>query len=74
MPSSTEKWNISLFSVVIFILVANPYTFRLTNRLLGPILGKIAVDGCPTTLGLVLHSIVYLLVVRYSMDLNLNFK
>lgn len=74
MPSSTEKWNISLFSVLIFILVANPYTFRLTNRLLGPFVGTIAINGCPTTFGLFVHSIVYLLLVRYSMDLNLDFK
>ena len=73
MASSTQKWHISLFSLVIFLLVVNPYTYGLTNKLLGPFIGALSVAGCPTTLGLAIHGIVYLLLVRYSMDLNLNF-
>jgi hypothetical protein len=72
MPSSSQKWKISLFSLVIFILVVNPYTYQLTNRLFGGIIGTVAdARGCPTLTGLVLHSVVYLLIVRYSMDLHL---
>ena len=73
MPSSTEKWNISLFSLIIFIIVVNPYTYTLTNSLLKSLVGPLIVAGCPTATGLVIHSIVYLLLVRGSMDLNLPF-
>lgn len=71
MPSSSEKWNITLFSAVLFLLVVNPYTYKFTQSLFGGILGPISVNGCPTTVGLALHTIVYILLVRYSMDLNL---
>jgi len=71
MPSSSEKWNITLFSAVIFVLIVNPFTYQLTNSLFSGILGTIAVNGCPTIMGLILHTIVYILVVRYSMDLQL---
>jgi len=71
MPSSSEKWNITIFSAVIFILIVNPYTYQFTNRLFSGILGTISVNGCPTMMGLILHTIVYILVVRYSMDLEL---
>ena len=71
MPSSSQKWQITLFSAIIFLLVVNPFTYNLTNSLFKDILGPIAVNGCPTFVGLVLHTIVYILVVRYSMDLNL---
>jgi hypothetical protein len=71
MASSSEKWNITLFSAVIFLLVVNPYTYKLTQSLFGNILGSIAINGCPTMVGLALHTIVYILFVRYSMELHL---
>lgn len=70
--SSYKKWQISIFSAFIFILVINPYTYIFTQKMLGGLLGKIAeTNGCPTTRGLVLHTIVYILLVRSSMDLKL---
>lgn len=71
MASSSQKWQITLFSAFIFLLVVNPFTYKLTNSLFRSILGPIAVNGCPTVIGLALHTIVYILIVRYSMDLNL---
>lgn len=70
--SSSKKWQISIFSAFIFILVINPYTYKFTQKVFGSFLGKIAdINGCPTSRGLALHTIVYILLVRGSMDLNL---
>ncbi len=70
--SSYKKWQISIFSALIFLLVISPYTYILTQKLFSGILGKISEsNGCPTTRGLVLHTLVYILLVRLSMDLNL---
>jgi arginine exporter protein ArgO len=72
MTSVSKKWQISLFSLALFILVVNPMTYKLTNRLLGGLVGRLAdVNGSPTTLGLIVHSVVFLLLVRFSMDLDL---
>ena len=72
MSSSSMKWQISLFSALIFIVVVNPFTYKLTQQTLGGLLGKIAeTNGCPTTVGLVLHTLVYLLLVRGSMEVDL---
>lgn len=72
MPSSSQKWQISLFSLFLFVVVVSPMTYRLTDQLLGGIIGRIVQpSGCPTTIGFVLHALVFLLLVRYSMDLNL---
>ena len=66
------KWQITFFSALIFLLVVHPMTYRVTQKLLGGVLGKISdPSGCPTTLGLALHTIVYILVVRGSMDIKL---
>ena len=70
--SSYKKWQISIFSALIFIIVIHPYTYILTQKLLGGVFGKIADNsGCSTYLGLVIHTIVYILLVRGSMDLKL---
>jgi hypothetical protein len=70
--SSYKKWEISIFSALIFIIVIHPYTYILTQKILGGIVGKIAdSSGCPTIIGLVIHTIVYVLLVRGSMDLKL---
>lgn len=63
------KWQITVFSSLIFLLVVNSYS--LTHKLLAPMIGPILVKGVPTTIGLVLHTIIYILIVRYSMDLDL---
>lgn len=70
--SSSMKWQITIFSAFIFLLVIHPYTYKITQKLFGKILGKISEsNGCPTTRGLTLHTFVYILLVRGSMDLNL---
>jgi hypothetical protein len=44
----------------------------LTQKIFGGFLGQIAdANGCPTARGLALHTVVYILLVRGSMDLNL---
>jgi len=69
--SSFKKWEITLFSAFIFLLVVNPYTYNVTNSLFSGLIGPIARNGCPTMVGLLLHTLVYILLVRFSMDLNL---
>lgn len=73
--SNSTKWQISLFSAFIFLLVVNPYTYKFTQYILGGLIGKIAdSNGCPTILGLIIHTIVYILLVRGSMELHLFTK
>ena len=71
MTSSSMKWQITLFSAFIFIVVVHPFTYDLTQNLLGGIVGHIADHGCPTTRGLILHTLVYIVLVRGSMEMNL---
>ena len=67
-PSNSEKWSISVFSAFIFLLVVSPFTYKLTQSLLGGLLGKIAdSNGSPTTVGILLHAVVFLLIVRLTM-------
>ena len=72
MTDSYMKWQISIFSAFIFVLVSIPCTYKITQRIFGGFLGQIAdANGCPTTRGLILHTLVYLLLIRGSMELNM---
>ncbi len=62
--SNEKKWLYTLYTTVIFILVANPYTYLLVNSLVG---GVSNAKGCPTTFGFILHVIVFTLILRAIM-------
>lgn len=53
------KVKYSLYSALIFFLIANPATYRVVNSLLP----GIAVNGCPTAFGLLLHTFVFFLAL-----------
>lgn len=66
--TSKDKWIVSIISGLLFLLIASPFLYQLTNIVFSP-LGFIMAskEGCPTILGLVVHSLVFLLIVRLMM-------
>ena len=63
-----EKFVTSLISGLTFFIIANPETFRLVRRVLGP---RIATpNGCPSTMGLLVHSVVFILIVWGMMNVK----
>jgi hypothetical protein len=64
MPKLSEKINATLQAVLVFFIVAHPLTFRFTDRWIG---GMSSSTGCPTELGLVVHSIVFGGIVFWLM-------
>lgn len=70
--ASYNKWKYTLYTTIILLLLFNPFTFKLVNSLLSNFVGKIAGnDGCPTLLGYAVHALVFTLIIRYMMDLNI---
>jgi len=63
-----EKFITSLISGLTFFIIANPETFRLVRRVLGP--GIATPTGCPSTVGLLVHSLVFILVVWAMMNVK----
>ena len=69
---SSDKWRFTLYTVLVAVLIFNPWTYKLVNSLLSRFLGSIAnAAGCPTSLGLVVHVVVFTLIIRYLMDLHI---
>ncbi len=63
-----EKFMASIMSALLFFLIANPETFIIVRRVFGNWVAS--ATGYPTTLGLVLHSIVFMLIVWGMMNLK----
>jgi hypothetical protein len=51
------KAKFSFYSALLFFVIANPVTFRFVNSLIG----GVAVGGCPTAFGFMLHTLVFFL-------------
>lgn len=68
-PSEADKWKYTLLTTVILLAVFNPQTYKLTDALLGDLLGSLAgSSGCPTWLGFGVHVVVFTLLLRGVME------
>lgn len=66
-----DKWKISLFSAFLFLLVANVYTYRFVHNILGKWMNnKSSNNLCPSILVTIICSILFLLLVRISMEVK----
>lgn len=65
MVKIDRKMSATLQAVLLFFIISNPLTYKLTDSLIG---GLSTFAGCPTTLGLVVHAIVFGIIVRALMN------
>ena len=56
------KAKYSFYSALVFFLVANPETYKITQMLFGTMFNT-SNGGCPTPIGLLLHTIVFFIVL-----------
>mgnify|MGYP003350023999 CR=1 FL=1 len=64
--SDAVKLKYAFYSALVFFIVSNPELYKVTARLSS----RIASDGCPRPLGLVLHTLVFMLVVFGLMKIG----
>jgi hypothetical protein len=60
-------WSKKVVPFVVFFLVANPETFKLTRSLFGGWVGS--TYGVPSNLGLLLHALVFVLLCTFVWQL-----
>jgi hypothetical protein len=70
-PSYYDKWRFTLYTVLVALLIFNPWTYKLVNSLLSGLIGTIAYNGCPNVFGFGIHIVVFTLIVRFLMDLHI---
>jgi hypothetical protein len=57
------KAKYAFYSTLVFFLIANPETFKLTQRFFGSFLTLASESGCPTAYGFFTHSLLFFLVL-----------
>jgi hypothetical protein len=72
-----SKFKAALTAGLLFFVISSPALYKLVDSLVGGVVGsvapglmhifRIAESGCPTTYGLVVHSVVFAAVVYYLM-------
>ena len=68
-PTTTQKAKYSLYSAIVFFIIASPFMYRLTSSVLGNWIAS--KQGYPTMSGLILHTIVFGLILFGMMYLPL---
>jgi len=63
------KIKYSFYSALVFFLVANPESYKLTQLLLGGLVTIASTSGCPTTSGFFIHTVVFFIVIAALMML-----
>lgn len=66
--TSADKWVASLISGLLFLLLASPYAYALTNSA-GVITTSTSENGgCPNLTGLLIHAAFFTLLIRLLMN------
>lgn len=58
------KWKYSLYSALLFFVFSSPEMYKLTTHIL-----PTSNNGCPTSVGLFVHTIVFMLAIYGFMKL-----
>ena len=60
----------ALIAGLMFFIISNPMVYKLVDNLLGGLLGPVASPGgCPTTWGLIVHSLAFAAATYYGIGL-----
>ncbi len=69
--SSADKWRYTLYTTFLLLVLFNPYTYKVMNGILSNVIGVIATkEGCPLPLGFAIHAVVFTILLRLLMDMN----
>ncbi|MDB4676312.1 hypothetical protein OAH93_01580 [Flavobacteriales bacterium] len=63
-----QKFLISVMSALVFFVISNPDTYRLTRSIFGKWVS--GPTGCPSMSGLVLHTVVFVLITYAMMNIK----
>ena len=66
--ANAAKWKASALSGLLFLLVSSPFLYKLVNGLTSKLNVEVCdSDGCPTPVGMAIHAVVFVLLVRILM-------
>ena len=60
---SKDKWIVAILAGILFVLFSSPLTYKFTGLILDT-----NISGCPTVLGILVHMILFVVVVRMILQ------
>lgn len=66
-PNFALKAKYAFYSTLVFFLIANPETFKMTQTVIGWLIPIADRAGCPTALGFFLHTGLFFVVLWGAM-------
>ena len=69
--NNESKWKCSVMTGLLFFVLAHPRTYVLVQDLLNqtPLNMELTNKSGSTSMGVLLHAVVFTLILRYTMDL-----
>lgn len=65
--NESQKWMISLWSALLFLLIASPFMFKATGWIFSEVGLQTQQGGCPNWWGLIIHAVVFAVLIRVLM-------
>lgn len=66
-----KKWLICLVVGILFFIIAAPFMYQLTGKVTDLMKFETSVNGCPNYYGLIIHTIVFIVLLRLLMFIKL---
>ena len=65
--TSKDKWTVAILGGLLFMLISSPFLYNLINYITVQFGLQTSFLGCPTFLGLFIHTTLFVLLVRFLM-------
>lgn len=65
--TESQKWIVGIYCGLLFLLISSPFMYTITEKLTSLVGWNTSKNGCPNIGGLILHTIVFILLVRVIM-------
>ena len=66
---SIDKWRYTYYTWYMFVFLNNPLMYNFVDNIIGKYIDT-ANANCPTQIGIYLHTVLFIIILRYSMDLE----
>lgn len=71
--SAIQKLTVSAITGLVFLIISSPFMYRLVNAITTKIGFSVSdSEGCPTVVGLIVHTLVFILIVFGLMYLPIG--
>ena len=65
--SNKDKWIVSVMGGTLFLVVASPFLYDVSNTISNSMGIVISNNGCPNSAGILVHALIFTLIVRLLM-------